>query len=54
MVLNTKIEQARIKYNSFIPYTDGKGPILRLNLRRLKKDKIIRMFNAKDDSKINK
>jgi len=40
MVLNLKIEEARKENDLFIPYTDGKGPISRLNLRRLKKDRI--------------
>eukprot|EP00801_Mesodinium_rubrum_P005186 Mrub_05189.p1 GENE.Mrub_05189~~Mrub_05189.p1 ORF type:complete len:337 (-),score=35.67 Mrub_05189:81-1091(-) len=61
LVLNSKIEQARLKYDSFIPYTDGKGPISRLNLRRLKGEKISKMFSKNklstyviDESKINK
>jgi len=39
MVLNLKIEQAREDNDLFIPYTDGKGPISRLNLRRVKQDR---------------
>lgn len=36
MVLNLKIEKASADNDLFIPSTDGKGPISKLNLRRIK------------------
>lgn len=38
MVLNRKIDESRDKYELYIPYTDGKGPMSDLNLRRLSLD----------------
>jgi len=55
MVLNIKIEKIRENYDIFIPYTDGKGPITRDNLRRLKIERIKKMFGKKcEESKVNK
>jgi len=56
MVLNMKIDQARKRYDCFVPYTDGKGPITRLNLRRLKPARVVRQFgeSTPDAGKVNK
>lgn len=56
MVLNLKIDQAREEHDLFIPQTDGKGPISRLNLRRLKVDRIRKLFGnlRAEDNKMHK
>lgn len=56
MVLNLKIDQAREEHDLFIPYTDGKGPISRLNLRRLKIDRYRKLFGnmRAEDNKMHK
>ena len=56
MVLNVKIEQARSEHDLFLPYTDGKGPISRLNLRRLNPERARKLFGVQraEDNKMNR
>lgn len=56
MVLNLKIEEARGNHAIFIPYTDGKGPISKFNLRRIRQDKLRKLFGSlrAEDNKMHK
>jgi len=56
MVLNLKIEQANNDHNLSIPYLDGKGPISHMNLRRMKMNKLRKLFGSQrvEENKMNK